>query len=180
MNKDVQKTSTRNILKKNLNRLPPDLVSKSMVVLHNIRSMHNVGAAFRSSDAFGIGKVVLTGFTPKPPRPEISKTAIGAEKNIPWQYFQDFSEFYKEIHREYLIIGIEQTNLSISLSEFQPAEKPVCMVFGNEVTGIDEEVLPYIDTFVEILQYGKKHSLNVSVAIGICIHNLLQKYRQDL
>lgn len=177
MKNDVHKTSTRNILKKNLNRLPPDLISNSMIVLHNIRSMHNVGAAFRSSDAFGIGRVILTGFTPKPPRPAISKTAIGAEKTVSWQYFSEFSEFYENISSEYTIIGIEQTNLSISLSEFQPAEKPVCLVFGNEVTGLDEDVLPYIDTFVEILQYGKKHSLNVSVAIGICVHNLLQKYR---
>ena len=179
MKNKPQKTTTRNILKKNLNRLPPKLISQSMIVLHNIRSMHNVGAAFRSSDAFGIGQLILTGFTPKPPRPEISKTAIGAEKNVSWKYFQELSEFYEneKIEHEYILIGIEQTNLSISLSEFQPHEKPVCLIFGNEVTGIDEEILPYIDIFVEILQYGKKHSLNVSVAIGICLHNLLQKYR---
>ena len=177
-NDKVRKTSTRNILKKNLNRLPPNLITKSAIVLHNIRSMHNVGAAFRSCDAFGINRVILTGFTPEPPRAEISKTAIGAEKNVSWQYYHKFSEFYEneKVDQEYNVIGIEQTNLSISLSEFQPHDKPVCLVFGNEVTGIDKEILPYIDTFVEILQYGKKHSLNVSVAIGICLHNILDKY----
>jgi len=172
---NLNKTHTREILKQNQNRKPPERFSKSKIILHNIRSMHNVGAAFRNADAFGIGEVILSGYTPSPPRPEISKTAIGAEETVPWTHISDFNQFYHTHHNAYQFIGIEQTTLSKPLAEFKLPSTPFCLVFGNEVTGIDEELLPVMDHFVEIHQYGLKHSLNVSVSTGICLYSFLQK-----
>lgn len=177
---NLNKTHTREILKQNQRRTPPELFRKSKIILHNIRSMHNVGAAFRNADAFGIGEIILSGYTPSPPRPEISKTAIGAEENVAWTEASDFAPLYQTHHGAYQFIGIEQTTLSKPLAEFKLPETPFCLVFGNEVTGIDEELLPMMDQFVEIHQYGLKHSLNVSVSIGICLYSFLQKCKKTM
>ena len=135
-----------------------------------------MGAAFRNADAFGIGEVVLSGYTPAPPRPQISKTAIGAEEHVPWRKCPDFNQFYDDHHRTFHFVGIEQTNVSSPLASYQITAKPLCLVFGNEVTGIDDELLPIMDDFVEIRQFGFKHSLNVSVSIGICLYAFLHKF----
>lgn len=141
--------------------------------------MHNVGAIFRSADAFGINEIILAGYTPYPPRPEISKTALGADEHVAWNHF-DLMENALEYLAEdgYLLWGIEQTNHSRMIHETgPPGSQPLCVVFGNEVTGIDKELLPHIDHFVEIPQFGHKHSLNVSVSAGIILYALLEKYR---
>jgi tRNA G18 (ribose-2'-O)-methylase SpoU len=140
--------------------------------------MHNVGAAFRCADAFGVGELLLSGFTPVPPRPEISKTAIGAEEFVPWNQIKSFHDYCHRLKEKgYLFIGLEQTSDSVDFPEFQPpSRKNICLVFGNEVTGLDDDILPLIDTFVEIPQYGHKHSLNVSVTVGIALYALLQKF----
>ncbi|MDZ7693546.1 MAG: TrmH family RNA methyltransferase [Balneolaceae bacterium] len=148
------------------------------ILLHDVRSMHNVGAAFRSADAFGISEILVSGFTPAPPRPEISKTAIGAEKFVSWKQFDDAQFLFKQLKSaEYHILGMEQTDKSVHLPDYSPpADRKMCIVFGNEVTGINEEVIPHIDDFIDIPQYGNKHSLNVSVAIGITLYGFLQKF----
>lgn len=175
----VRKLTTKEILSQNLATNTPELLKNTKIILHNIRSMYNVGSVFRNADAFGIESIHLSGYTPIPPRDEISKTAIGAEKHVPWVQHATFSEIHQQFHRqEYLFIGIEQTNVSSSLIDFKPknaANNKFCLVFGNEVTGIDQEVIPFIDQFVYIPQFGYKHSLNISVTTGIVLYALLEK-----
>lgn len=174
----MEKLSTKEILQVNLNRSTPGNLGEVKIMLHNVRSMHNVGAAFRSADAFGVREILLSGFSPTPPRPEISKTAIGAEKHVEWSYLESLPRKIQDLKEEdYHFLGLEQTTNSILLPDYSlPDNRKICLVFGNEVTGIDEEVLPYIDDYVEIPQYGHKHSLNVSVTVGVALYGILEKY----
>ncbi len=176
--KEVKKLSTKEILSQNLSREAPADMQELVVVLHDVRSMHNVGAAFRNADAFGIRKLILSGYTPKPPRAEISKTAIGAEEFVEWESADQISDSLQELKSVgYNLLGIEQTDQSILITDFNlPKNKKICLIFGNEVTGLDQDVFPLIDEFVEIPQYGNKHSLNVSVSIGVTLYAFLQKY----
>lgn len=175
---NIQKRSTKEILESNLSRTPPAGIKHLKILLHNVRSMHNVGAAFRSADAFGISEILLSGFSPVPPRPEITKTAIGAEKHVSWTYLDEPKKFLNKMKQEgYIIAGLEQTNQSKLLPDYNPPKtSPLCLVFGNEVTGIDKKLLPHIDLFLEIPQFGQKHSLNVSVAVGVVLYAFLDKY----
>lgn len=174
----MQKLSTKEILERNLERSTPGELSSLKIWLHDVRSMHNVGAAFRNGDAFGIDEILLSGFTPSPPRPEISKTAIGAEKYVEWRQIDDAASEIAHLKEDgYLLVGLEQTTKSIMLPDYRlPSDGRICLVFGNEVTGVDEDLLPHIDDFVEVPQYGHKHSLNVSVTVGITLYAFLQKY----
>ncbi len=174
----MEKLSTKEILHQNLGRTKPGKLGEVKILLHNVRSMHNVGAAFRSADAFGIKQLLLSGYTPTPPRAEISKTAIGAEKHVEWQSFENPVQAIKELKKEgYRLIALEQTTGSVLLPNYTlPEKQKICLIFGNEVTGIDEVLLPHIDDFVEIPQYGHKHSLNVSVTVGIALYGFLEKY----
>ena len=139
--------------------------------------MHNVGAAFRSADAFGIKELWLSGFTPAPPRPEISKTALGAEENVTWKQIKDKKKAISDLkNQNYTLLGLEQTDKSIMLQDYILSEKPICLILGNEVTGIDSNMLPYLDGTIEIPQFGMKHSLNVSVAAGIALYAFMDKY----
>lgn len=174
----VRKMSTKEILDRNLSRKSPGQLSQLKMVLHDVRSMHNVGAAFRSADAFGIGEIVISGFTPAPPRPEISKTAIGAEKHVDWRQVDDIAdELHSMKEAGYHILGLEQTTDSTPLPDFQlPKDRNICLLLGNEVTGVEESLLDLVDNFIEIPQYGHKHSLNVSVAAGVALYGILEKY----
>lgn len=176
----MPKLSTKEILQQNLDRTSPGQLDELKILLHNVRSMHNVGAAFRSADAFGIHSLLLSGYTPTPPRPEISKTAIGAEKHVDWQRVEHPQKALQELKDSgYQLVGLEQTTDSILLPDYElSADKKMCLVFGNEVTGIDKEILSFIDDFVEIPQYGHKHSLNVSVTVGVALYSFLEKYWQ--
>lgn len=174
----IKKLTAKEILKYNQSRSAPIRLRDLKVLLHDVRSMHNVGAAFRCADAFGVGELLLSGFTPAPPRPEISKTAIGAEKFVQWSRITDFPTELNQLKNSgYVFAGLEQTSGSVNLPDYQPpSDKNICFVFGNEVTGLDEKIFPFIDTFVEIPQYGHKHSLNVSVTVGIALYAMLQKF----
>jgi len=171
----LKKRSTRQILEQNLTR--KSILNDHFILwLHNVRSLHNVGAAFRNADAFGVKEVYLSGYTPCPPRPEITKTAIGAEEHVPWSAIEGPVETIKSLKDSgYSVIGLEQTDNSALLSEFTPDSQKICLILGNEVTGIDTELLPYLDTAVEIPQFGMKHSLNVSVACGVALYAFLLK-----
>lgn len=175
---EVNKLSTRQILQQNKKRDAPQKMRQTIAVLHNVRSMHNVGAAFRNADAFCIKELILSGFTPLPPRPEITKTAIGAEEFVNWVSSEDITGDLNRLKNEgYLIVGLEQTDRSKKLTDYTPPEdKNICLVFGNEVTGLDDELIPLVDEFVEIPQYGNKHSLNVSVTVGVTLYAFLQKF----
>ncbi|MBU1009441.1 MAG: RNA methyltransferase [Bacteroidetes bacterium] len=147
-----------------------------IVVLDNIRSFSNVGAVFRSADAFLVEAIYLCGITPKPPHREIHKTALGATDTVAWRYFEKTSEAMLQLKKNnYHIAAIEQTNQSVSLEDFKP-NFPLALIFGNEVDGIDNEILKMCDVAVEIPQSGTKHSLNIAVCAGIAIwHTVNQK-----
>ena len=147
------------------------------VWLHNIRSMHNVGSAFRSCDALGAGELILTGYTPLPPRPEISKTALGADETVAWRTLPNPIDTIIKLKTDgYRLIGIEQTKNSRLIKHLKVnSNDKIILFFGNEVTGLDNELLPHMEDCYEIPQYGQKHSLNVSVSIGITLYHILDR-----
>ena len=145
---------------------------KIVLVAHNIRSLWNVGSLFRTSDCFGIEKIYLTGYTATPPRREISKTAIGAEKWIDWEYEKDPVKVIKQKKKEgYRIIALELTDDAVNISDYSPPEK-ICLILGHEVTGVPKELLKLANDTIMIPMLGKKESLNVSTATGIALHHL--------
>ncbi|MBK8700308.1 MAG: TrmH family RNA methyltransferase [Saprospiraceae bacterium] len=143
-----------------------------VVVLDSVRSALNVGSIFRTCDAFLVEKLILCGFTAIPPHKEITKTAIGATESVSWVHFESATDAAKLLIRDgYTLLGIEQTDASIALENFIPeVSSKYALVFGNEVNGISDDLLPMLDSAIEIRQYGTKHSLNVSVCAGIVIH----------
>lgn len=148
------------------------------IVLDNIRSGVNVGSFFRTADGFALEQIYLCGYTPKPPHNEIFKTAIGATKSINWQHFPDVVDAIQQLKsRNYRCIGIEQTDASIPLNEVKITDKPIALVFGNEVNGLTGEILSLMDEFWEIPQFGTKHSLNVSVCGGIVLWEVIRQMR---
>ncbi|MFP3592004.1 RNA methyltransferase [Chryseobacterium sp. SIMBA_038] len=140
-----------------------------IIVLDNIRSMHNVGATFRTADAFLIEKIILCGITPQPPHREIHKAALGATESVDWSHESDINVTISDLKSKgFEIIGIEQTSNSQMITDFTiDKSKKYALILGNEVEGISDEALENIDTFLEIPQLGTKHSLNVSVCGGI-------------
>jgi tRNA G18 (ribose-2'-O)-methylase SpoU len=137
------------------------------VVLNNIRSLYNVGSIFRTADGIGIEKLWLCGITGYPPQSGIVKTALGAEENVPWEYRKDIFELLRELKAKgYQIVLLEQIKGSVSHDEFV-AKAPVCLVIGNEISGISDELTSMCDCAVEIDMSGIKNSLNVAVAFGI-------------
>lgn len=149
-----------------------------MIILDNIRSMHNVGSIFRTADGFLMEGMILGGFTPKPPHRDIHKTALGATETVDWKYYSTTLEAVKELKEKgYSIIAVEQVEGSTSLESFKVSkEQRIALVFGNEVDGVSEEVLQQCDGAIEIPQLGMKHSLNVSIAAGIVLWELFKGY----
>ena len=177
----------RKIKNKELHRMNPEAFkfSKKMpwvIVLDNIRSMHNVGATFRTADAFRIEKIILTGITAQPPHREIHKSALGATKSVSWEYLSEPIMALEQLRSEgYQIIGVEQTDQSLDLDTFQPdSNKKYAFFFGNEVFGISDEVITNVDACLEIPQFGTKHSLNISVSVGMVIWDIFQKIGRPL
>lgn len=148
-----------------------------VVVLDHVRSLYNVGSVFRSSDAFCIEGVVLCGITAQPPHPEIHKTALGAEESVNWKYFQQTEEAVLWLKEQgYTVLAIEQCEGSTMLQDFQrKAGEKYAVVLGNEVKGVQQQIVDMCDGCLEIPQYGTKHSLNVSVAAGIILWHLSKK-----
>lgn len=148
-----------------------------VVVLDNIRSAMNVGSVFRTSDAFLVKKMYLTGITAQPPHREILKTAIGSTESVDWEYYSTVEECIQELKTlGYKIFGIEQTTHSIELSTIEIMQnESIALIFGNEVNGISDSILKELDGAIEIPQYGTKHSLNISVCAGICLWSFFQK-----
>ncbi|MDQ1804570.1 RNA methyltransferase [Chryseobacterium sp. PTM-20240506] len=140
-----------------------------IVILDNVRSMHNVGATFRTADAFLIEKIILCGITPQPPHREIHKAALGATESVDWAYENNINTAIRDLKSQgFEIIGIEQTSNSTMITDFTiDKTKKYALILGNEVEGISDEALENIDVFLEIPQLGTKHSLNVSVCGGL-------------
>ncbi len=159
-----------------LNRLSVDEYKKTekyplQVVLDNIRSQSNTGSVFRTCDAFRIKKLYLCGITATPPHREIQKTALGATESVDWEYFDNTSDCLQSLKNEgYLIYVIEQAYKKRYLGSFEPEkDQKIALVFGNEINGIDEQVMKMADACIEIPQFGTKHSLNIAVSAGIVI-----------
>ncbi|WP_242696358.1 RNA methyltransferase [Longitalea luteola] len=147
-----------------------------VVVLDNIRSMHNVGSVFRTADAFLLRGIYLCGYTPQPPHRDIHKTALGATETVEWKYAETTVEAVQKLKADgYLVYAIEQVEKSIPLHQFDINQQAaVAVVFGNEVTGVEQEVIKLCDGCIEIPQLGMKHSLNISVAAGIVLWELVR------
>ena len=145
------------------------------VVLDNVRSQHNVGSAFRTADAFRIAKICLCGISATPPTPEIHKAALGAEFSVDWAHYETALEAVAALREEgYTIVSVEQAEGATQLQDFRPEpDKRYALVFGNEVRGVAQEVVDASDLCLEIPQYGTKHSLNVSVSVGIVLWNII-------
>jgi len=174
----VRKSSPAELSTRHASNQTPIPEASIMVCLHNIRSMHNVGSSFRSCDAMGIHALLLTGYTPTPPRLEISKTALGADEWVKWEHHSDIKKMISDYRNQgWAIVAVEQTNSSVHLQDgiYNPNSQPQIFIFGNEVLGVDDDILELADRVVEIPQYGKKHSFNVSVSLGIVLYAAHQK-----
>lgn len=148
-----------------------------VIILDNIRSAHNTGSVFRTSDAFKIEKIFLCGITATPPNKEIHKSALGATDSVDWEYVNDCLELASRLEKEgFQLIAVEQTENSTLLTDFQPEkDKKYALVFGNEVNGVQQELIDSCTKVIEIPQFGTKHSLNVSVSAGICLWEFFKK-----
>jgi len=150
--------------------------SPVVLVMDNIRSALNVGSAFRTGDAFAVEKVVLCGITAKPPHREILKTAIGATASVVWEYHENTVMAIEQLRSEgYQIVAVEQAAESKTLEDFPFTEKAkYALIFGNEVTGVAQPVMDLVDHCIEIPQFGTKHSLNISVSIGVVLWEFIR------
>lgn len=150
-----------------------------IIILDNVRSMLNVGSAFRTADAFLIEAIYLTGITAKPPHREINKTALGATESVEWKYFSTTYEAITHAKDHgYKIAAIEQADNSIYLNAFTPDQNDAyAFVFGNEVFGVEDQIVEQADLCLEIPQYGTKHSLNISVSVGVVLWDTISKLK---
>lgn len=166
-----KKTLNEELERKSIEEFKKSKKLPVVVLLDNIRSMHNVGAAFRTADAFMIEKIYLTGITAQPPHREIHKTALGATESVEWEFQPNTLETIKHLRSKgYKIISVEQAEPNVTLEEFMPdTNEKYCLIFGNEVNGVEDDTLQASDTCLEIPQSGTKHSLNVSVSIGVVL-----------
>jgi len=152
-----------------------------VVVLDNVRSLHNVGSAFRTADGFAVEAIYLCGITAQPPHREIEKTALGATQSIHWEYFENVAQAVDKLkQKSYQIVAIEQAESSVSLLNFIPSHsKKYALFFGNEVNGVSDEVMQQIDFCIEIPQFGTKHSFNIVISTGIVLWDFFSKLNKE-
>ncbi|MGH1384326.1 RNA methyltransferase [Kordia sp.] len=174
----------RKLKNSELNRLSVDEFKSSektriIIILDNIRSLNNIGSVFRTSDAFLVEKIYLCGITAKPPHKDIHRTALGATESVAWEHREDTLALVKELQENNVkIASIEQAENAIMLNEFKPSTgNTYALVFGNEVKGVQQEVVSASDYVLEIPQFGTKHSLNISVSAGVVIWDVFAKLR---
>jgi len=182
--KNTKMSTTKKLKLEELGRIDVETFKQTekiplIVVLDNVRSMHNVGAVFRTADAFIIEKIVLCGITPVPPHREIHKAALGATESVDWIFEKEISTALQNLKKEGVeIIGIEQTTNSQNIDDFSiQKNKKYALVLGNEVEGLSDEAFKSYDAFLEIPQLGTKHSLNVSVCAGIAMWEFFKKLK---
>lgn len=175
----------RKIKNEELNRLSPDEFKNvekipAVLVLDDVRSAMNVGSAFRTSDAFRIEKIYLCGITAQPPHREINKTALGAQDTVAWEHQASIADCIETLREQgYYIVAVEQADKSTSLLSFGvQSETRYAFVFGNEVFGVNDAVVEQADQVLEIPQYGTKHSLNISVSIGVILWDFVSKQKK--
>ena len=176
----AKRKNMRKLSMDELNRISKDDFEQAdklpiIIVLDNVRSLSNVGAFFRTADAFRIGELFLCGITACPPHREIHKTALGADETVKWRYFDTTEAACQTLKTEgYKIFAVEQVEGSVSLEDFR-FEPQTAYILGNEVEGVSEEALPYCDSAIELPQAGTKHSINVSVCAGIIMWELFEQ-----
>lgn len=175
----MRKLANAELERKNIQEFKEAEKSPIIIILDDIRSLHNIGSVFRTSDAFLIEKIYLCGITAVPPNKEIHKTALGATDTVTWEYAKDVLDVIAKLKEEKVkIYSIEQTENAIMLDDFQPdTEIKYALIFGNEVKGVSQEAINLSDGVIEIPQLGSKHSLNISVSAGIVIWDLFQKLK---
>ncbi len=170
----------RKLSLQDLNRLEPAAFKAKqktplLVILDDVRSALNVGSVFRTADAFALSHIHLCGITATPPHREILKTAIGATQTVDWTYHKEIIPLIEGLRKEgYQIFAVEQAEGSTALQDFQP-KKPIALIFGNEVKGVNQAVMDIVDGAIEVPQYGTKHSLNIAVCAGIVIWEVFRK-----
>lgn len=152
-----------------------------ILILDNIRSLNNIGSVFRTADAFLIKKIYLCGITATPPHKDIHKTALGATESVAWEYAEEALEVVKKLKAEGVFVSaIEQAEQAVSLHNFSPQEGTTyALVFGNEVKGVQQDVVSMSDAVIEIPQYGTKHSLNISVSVGVVVWDFFSKLNRS-
>ena len=177
----------RKLKNEELNRISVDEFKSTTktpikIILDNIRSAHNVGSIFRTSDAFLIEEIIMCGITATPPSKEIRKTALDSTESVSWKYCDDIIEEIKNLKKDnYKIIAIEQADESENLNNFIPQKnEKYAIIFGNEVNGVDDKIIQVCDNVIEIPQFGTKHSLNVSISAGIILWDLYIKLYPNL
>lgn len=174
----MRKLSMDDLNRKSLDEFSGSEKFPVVAVLENIRSAYNIGSVFRTADAFLLKEIILVGYSALPPHKEIAKTALGAENAVTWKHFKTTNEaihYLKE--NQYFILGVEQTTESIQLQQLHDfTNQPVAFIFGNEVSGINNETLEMCDGCLEIPQFGTKHSLNISVAAGVVLWEAIKNY----
>ena len=164
-----------------LDRKSPDELRESekqpiIVILDDVRSMHNVGSTFRTCDAFAVEALYLCGYTPAPPHRDIHKTALGATETVSWKHFESTIEAVQFARAAgYKILAVEQAHDSTMLNAYNRKQDKIALVFGNEVSGVSDEILANADECIEIPQWGAKHSLNISVSVGVVLWELVRK-----
>ncbi|ODT35047.1 MAG: RNA methyltransferase [Sphingobacteriales bacterium 41-5] len=153
-----------------------------VVVLENIRSAYNVGSVFRTSDAFLVEAIYITGYAAKPPHKEIKKTALGAEDTVSWKHFPSAKEAIEELrHSGYKVLAVEQVEDSVQLNELNwNGEEKIAVIFGNEVVGVEQSTIEHCDACIEIPQLGMKHSLNIATAAGVVLWELVRRKLKNL
>lgn len=173
----MRKLRNAELERKTLEQFKNSKKSPFLIVLDNVRSQSNVGSVFRTADAFLTEAVYLCGITPRPPHREIHKTALGATESVAWKYFDSTIDAVLELKVEgYKIIGIEQTDGSVELQNIKvEVGEKYALVFGHEVNGVDQSVLNLCDLFVEIPQFGTKHSFNIAVSAGMVLWEINRK-----
>jgi len=179
---EIKKLSMNDLNRKTVDEFKRSEKIPVIIVLENIRSMHNVGSAFRTADAFLIEAIYICGYTAQPPRKEIDKTALGATETVQWKYFSKTKDAIDQLKKNnFKIYAVEQVDKSISLEKFSTMKTDkVALVFGNEVSGVEQETILMGDGCIEIPQFGMKHSLNISVAVGIVLWEVVRKKLSEL
>lgn len=175
----------RKLKNSELDRINPDEYKASektplIIILDNIRSLNNIGSVFRTADAFLVKKIYLCGITAQPPHKDIQKTALGATESVDWEYVENVMDVVAKLQSEGIFVAsIEQAELAVNLNDFSvQKELTYAVVFGNEVKGVQQKVVSASDAVIEIPQFGTKHSLNISVSVGVVVWDLFVKLNQ--
>ncbi len=175
----MKKLKNEELGRKTINEFKESSKTPIVIVLDNVRSLNNVGSVFRTADAFLIEAVYLCGITGTPPNKEIQKTALGATESISWKHFSNTTDAVKELlAQDYLVYSIEQADSAIMLNNFMPSRnQKIAIIFGNEVKGVEQDVIDMSTDVIEIPQLGTKHSLNIAVSVGIVMWDLYLKIK---